>query len=505
MLTSRKSKAKKNIVVSLGSQVVVLLCGIIVPRAMLGAFGSEAYGATTSIAQFLSYITLLEGGIGGVARAALYGPIASADNDMIGAIMSEIKRFFSILAWIFVFYVFCLACGFQSLSHVTCMDWLSSFLLVLVISVSTVGQYFIGITYSIFLQADQKSYITNGVATITTIIHTLSTVCLISAGCSMIVVKLVSSCIFFARPVVFWLYVKKEYAFRLTKCKGKGKYLKQKWSGLGQHIAYFLHSNTDVVVLTVLADLRLVAVYSVYHMVISHIKSFALACTSGMEALFGDMLARKENAQLKQTFRVYETMISTVAGTLLATTAILIVPFVKIYTSGIEDANYIVPVFAFIFVLSEWIYCLRSPYHSLVIAAGHFKQTSMAAYMEAVINVILSVVLVAKFGVIGVAIGTLLATAFRFVYYVLYLRTHIAELAVYAFVKRMLVNILAFALSCIVGLWIISFVEINNYAYWCLCGVVVFLTTSIITLTINYLFDKKGCSVLLKKVMSKAK
>ena len=69
MSDNRESRAKKNILVSLGSQIVVLLCGIVVPRTMIGTFGSEAYGASASIVQFLSYITLLEGGIGGVARA----------------------------------------------------------------------------------------------------------------------------------------------------------------------------------------------------------------------------------------------------------------------------------------------------------------------------------------------------------------------------------------------------------------------------------------------------
>jgi uracil permease len=64
---------------------------------MIGEFGSEAYGATTSITQFLAYITLLEGGIGGVARAVLYKPLAQRDMDTIGAIIGEIRKFFSVI------------------------------------------------------------------------------------------------------------------------------------------------------------------------------------------------------------------------------------------------------------------------------------------------------------------------------------------------------------------------------------------------------------------------
>ena len=82
MVDNRKIRAKKNILTSLVSQLVVLVCGIVVPRLMIGEFGSEAYGATTSITQFLAYITLLEGGIGGVARAVLYKPLAQKDMEI---------------------------------------------------------------------------------------------------------------------------------------------------------------------------------------------------------------------------------------------------------------------------------------------------------------------------------------------------------------------------------------------------------------------------------------
>lgn len=91
---NRESKARLNIYISLLGQAVVLVCGLIVPRFFLEAFGSEAYGAIASISQFLSYITLLEGGIGGVARASLYKPLAEKNYVTVSKVICEIKRFF---------------------------------------------------------------------------------------------------------------------------------------------------------------------------------------------------------------------------------------------------------------------------------------------------------------------------------------------------------------------------------------------------------------------------
>lgn len=210
-------KAKLNIATSLLGQLVTLACGLIVPGLMIRSFGSEVYGATASISQFLSYITLLEGGIGGVARAALYKPLADNDTLAISKVQSEIQRFFRIVGYIFTAYVLIIACSFKQISHTDALDWTTSFLLVVVISISTFGQYFIGISNAVVLQAAQKTYINQILNSITVILNTVSIIILVKLGCSIITVKLVSSCIFMMRPVVLWYYVKNATSWFLAK------------------------------------------------------------------------------------------------------------------------------------------------------------------------------------------------------------------------------------------------------------------------------------------------
>ena len=502
MADTRNTRAKKNIVVSLLCQFVTLICGFIVPRLLLEAFGSETYGATSSIAQFLAYITLLEGGIGGVARAVLYKPLAENDRKTISAIMAEVRRFFRGIAFIFAGYVLILACGFKELSGLESLDWITTFVLVIVISISTFGQYFIGISNAVLLQAAQRVYVTNVVNIVTTLINAVGVVILTAMDCHIITVKLVSSVIFFMRPVALWLYVRRLY--RLQPVAKQGKiYLTQKWSGLGQHLAFFLHSNTDVVVLTCLADLRAVAVYSVYNMIVSNMQNLAVSFVSGMEALFGDMLAREEYDRLHQTFGCYETIISAASIVLFATAAVLIVPFVRLYTAGITDSNYYEPVFAVLLILAALLYCLRMPYHSLIIAAGHFRQTSAAAYSEAAINILLSVVLVTDFGLPGVALGTLVATGFRFVYYVWYLSKHIFNRNMAMFWKRLSINAFGFGMIFALGSMVVSCFDIDNYLIWAACGFIVAGIASVTMLAFIVLFYRNDCRMLLSKFKGK--
>ena len=499
MENQRSRRAKLNIIVSLMGQFVTLICGLIVPRLLISRFGSEAYGATASISQFLAYITLLEAGIGGVARAALYKPLADNDMSKVSAVISEIMRFFRVIGYVFAAYVIALACVYQRIADVQCFDWITTATLVVVISISTFAQYFIGISYSVLLQASQRTYISTAISMVATVLNTVVIVILAKLGCSLIIVKLASSVVFALRPIAMRIYVQKHY--RLVHVKERNpKLLAQKWNGLGQHFAFFLHSNTDIAVLTVLANLSTVAVYSVYNMVVSHIQSLTSSFSTGMEAIFGDMLARKETELLKRTFQHYETLISFVSLILFSVTTVMIVPFVRLYTKGINDADYIQPLFALLMVIASLLYCMRIPYHAMTIAAGHFKQTQIAAYGEAIINITISVLLVAKLGLIGVAIGTITAVLFRFVYYIYYLSKNIFFRHVSVSVRRLMVNNLTFAFIVISCGFIMKRVRISNYLEWTACSIIVGVYTILVVLASTYLFYREDISPMFNKV-----
>lgn len=467
---------------------------------MLRAFGSEVNGAITSINTFLGYIMLLEGGIGGVARASLYKPLAENDEIRISEIMTEMKVFFRRVGYVFTIYVLLIACLFKSISHTTVLDWSTSFLLVLIISGSTFAQYFIGISNVILITASQRQYINNLINLVGTILNAIVIVALTSLGCSIIIVKLVSSIVFVMKPVALWIYVKRNYT--IYPRRNHTNVLKDKWTGLGQHIAYFLHSHTDVVVLTVFGNLKEVSVYGVYYMVTNSIQSITTSFSSGMEAVFGDMYAKKEYDTLHKTFSIYDTLVSMISIILFGTTAVLIVPFVQLYTSEITDANYIQPLFGLMLVCACWLHCLRAPYHNMIIAAGHFKQTNGASYGEAIINILSSIILVIYFGLIGVAIGTVAATLYRFIFYAVYLSKNIMGRSIRLWIKREIINIITIAVIYYTGNIVRNWFVLDNFYEWIKAGAVVASLSAAITLLVNIMFYKNECVSLGKRFLT---
>lgn len=470
------SRPKLNIATTLLNQLITTVCGLVVPHILLTAFGSEAYGITVSITQFLSYISLLESGIGGVARAKLYAPLATHNDREISAVYYAIKHFFQYVAVVFLVYSLGLGIFYRDLAHVTLFSRGYIFALVLVIGISTLAKYMGGLANLTLLVADQRHYVNNFVLSATTILNTLVLVLLTSLKADLILVKLGSSLIFVARPLFYTLYVRKHYHLIRT---GEKAALEQKWTGLGQHIAYFLHRNTDIVLLTLFANPRLVSVYSVYSLVISSIRSITEAFSGGMEARFGELIARGELDELRRVYQRYKRLMTMASLVLFGCTGILIVPFVRLYTAGITDADYIQPMFSIILLLAEAVNCLLLPCASLPIAANHLKQTRWGAYGEAAINIALSCILIQWDPLLGVAIGTLIATVFRGAYYVLYASRHILHLPPAGRLLQLLGSAAALCAIAIVGRTLLPYTAIGNYLHWILWGCVIFLILAI--------------------------
>lgn len=491
----RRKRYFYGIVSSLISQIITFVSGIILPRVLIGQFGSAVYGATSSITQFLGYIALLEGGIGGVARAALYKPLAEKNQEELSKVVSYVQYFFRIIAYIFWGYTLIIACSYKYIAKNNSFDWFFSFVLVFVIALSSLAQYYFGIAYMILLQADQKSYITNILNATTLAANTLISCFLAFKGADIIVVNLCCCGSHLVRIAILNIYIKRCY--RLTRKPIEKNYLPQKWDGLGQHIAYFLHSHTDVIVLTILVNLQEVSVYSIYNYIASGVNTLVTIVGTNMEAIFGDMLAHNEEDRLNKFFDLMEYMINSCIVVCFSVAFGLIMPFINLYTKGISDADYDRPELAYLMLLAQMLYCFRVPYHQLAIAAGHFKETRNSAFMEAGLNVSLSCLFCIHYGTEGVIMATVLSVAYRGIYYIFYIRRNIIFRESSKAVKRFFISIISICINVILFKMIIKYMgEIYSYEKWVATATIfVFLSMIIVLLSSIIFYRKELCSV----------
>lgn len=489
----------KNILVNMLLQITVICSGLIIPRLIIGAYGSETNGVISSITQFLSYITLLEAGIGGVIKAELYGPLLRKDSNELGKIIVAVERFYRKIGGVFILYIAVLAVIYEKISN-TQFDWFFTASLVIILGISSLIQYFFGITYQTLLQADQKYWLTSGIQIATILLNIILSIVLIQVGASVHMVKLMTAFVFCLRPLILQAYVKKNYCINRNVIPDK-KTLAQRWDGFGHHIAYFIHSNTDVVILTVFATMTEVSVYSVYSMIVVGLRSLVNAVSSAVEPFIGNKVADK-NSNLIDVFGVYSYCNSFTVSILFTAAAILIIPFVSLYTAGVNDADYIRPLFACFLVISEGVYCLRSPYSVMIFASGHFKQTKRGAFIEAGINIVISLLLVKPLGIIGVAIGTAVSMLFRTTEYAYYLSKNIIYVKFDLYIRRIFaiaISAVVAAVFCKITLGKMLF-QVDSYFAWICSAVLIVLVVLLVNCFVFFVFfpseTKKYCTYI---------
>lgn len=494
IIMEREKKLKYNTIFAFINQIITIVHGFILPRFYLQYYGSIIYGLTSSITQFLSVVSLMELGIGAVVQSALYEPLAKKDNRGISEIIISAERFFRKIAFAFLIYTIVLIFIYPNFIQEV-GGWFFDASLITIIAVSSLAEYFFGMTYKLLLMADQRAFITLSVQSIALVFNFFACIILMKCGAPIHIVKLSTVLIMLLRPIVQQIYVRKNYCLD-KKLKLEGEPIKQKWNGVAQHMAYYVTNNTGTIVLSIFTTLENVSVYAVYNMVANGIRTLILTLNTGIQALFGNMLVNHEYHELYKRFSKFEWTMHTIVVLMFSCVGVLIVPFISVYTKGITDADYYQPIFAILLTMAHGMYCIRLPYNTMVLAAGHYRQTQMSSIIEMLLNLIISIVLVFKFGLVGVAIGTLVALCYRTIYLAWYLSHNILQYNIIHFCKNVAIDFLTIIIIVILT-YPLRLTKLS-YGSWLVLAVQTLVIAFAVVFLVNFVFNRRYILEVLK-------
>ena len=160
-----------------------------------------------------------------------------------------------------------------------------------------------------------------------------------------------------------------------------------------------------------------------------------------------------------------------------------------VYTNGVTDANYLQPIFGAIMSIAFAFCCFRSYYNMIIKAVSHYKQTQKSALIEAGINIAVSVLLVWKMGLVGVAVGTLVAMAYRTFSFIIHIHKTVLHVPYKDFEKQIIVDMI----SCFVYLLSTHYIQMYqvNYFAWAIMALKVFIICAFECVLLNGFFYRK--------------
>jgi O-antigen/teichoic acid export membrane protein len=495
--TMRTKNAFYNFIASIVLQLTVAIIGVILPPIRIKTYGSEINGLIASLQQFVSYFYLVSAGVGTAATQALYKPLADKDYNQINSILRAIQNFYYRSGIAFICLILILSGLYPCITKANLPNYLV-IPMVLVIGGGGIIEYFFYNKYTILLTADQKNYVLTIIQISASILNAIVAVVLMLSGKNIIIVQICYLGIYLLRIFAIIAFFKRNYPEVNLSVQPDYMAINKRWDAFVHEISSMVLSNTDIIVITIFCGLKQVSIYSIYNVVFLALGAIIGAFSSGLTAGFGQIISHGNKEVLHKSYNSFESLYYMVIAWIYTCTAILIIPFERIYTQGIHDANYIDPLLAFMFIMVGVANNIRIPQCILVNAAGHYRETRWKAILEASINLITSVIFVQYIGIYGVLTGTLCSFAYRTIDFIWYGNRRILGQSPIRSIRRILLN------SVLSGIILLLFrilpINTEGWSSWFLNAIKVAGVSLIVIFSGNYIFENGAIKDIMLRV-----
>ena len=166
-------------------------------------------------------------------------------------------------------------------------------------------------------------------------------------------------------------------------------------------------SQTDSIITSSIINVTMVGLISNYNMIINVVKSVTSSIFDVMIPSLGNLVATEDMDYQVKVYKKVEFLNYWTNAFSSLSLYFLLTPFIRIW---IGDKYLLDNSVIFLLIINFYIYISRLPIFSLRSAAGTFEPDRMSPIIESIINLVVSIILAKKIGVVGVYIGTLVSS-----------------------------------------------------------------------------------------------
>ncbi len=488
-----------NIFYGILSQVITLGISIIIPRLVLVNLGSEANGLLHSISTIFTYLTLLEAGVGKATNQALYKPLAADDKTQINAIMSATNKFYRRTGYIYTAAVAIFATVYTLFVETALPKWVV-FSVIALSGASSVLSYFVQGKYRILMSAEGKSYILTNISTVASIATSVCKILLLVYGFGVVALQVMYLFFGVLQMLAIVYYIRKYYKWLNLKVEPNYEAVSQRNYVLLHQITGMIFDNTDILLLTIMTDLKVVSVYSLYTTFYVIVKT-ALNTISYSYSYALGRIYHSDKERFIKLHDVYEVYNMSLTFSFMCILNIFILPFIKIYTAGVTDIQYADKYISLLFTAVYLISNARASSGLIIDFAEHFEQTKWRAVLESAINICISIIAIHYIGIYGALLGTLAALLYRANDMIVYANRLIKRSSWITY-KRWIINLLFFIFVTYLSNLILP--EFTSLIQLIIYGVAAFVVVVPAFLAVDSLAEIKtaryACDLLIKAV-----
>lgn len=498
----RVNKSKKSIYNAASSMLLTIfngIFGIVVIQSIVQSYGSDFNGLNSTVNQFINMILVVEGGFTLAINVALFKPFSENDVSKANAILIAGEKIFKKIGLLFLLIGFIgsvLSVFVIKTDVSTFIVFCSFFFMVL----STFVNLFFATKYRLIIQTDQKEYIINIIQIITLVASQLLIIYSIKNGWGMLSIRLIMMIFSIISSIMIIIYSRNFYSIFNFKSK-EPDYKSIKGTGdiFVQKITSMLYGAFPTIFIASTVGTVFTSVYIVYNSIFALVKNVIYSLVNAPRMGFGKLIIEREKKYVFEIFIEYEYIILNVLLLSLMCTKSLIVPFIKLYTRNMNDANYENLILIYLMLFITFFEIIHIPSGNIINMCGAFKIGRKIQTVSAIILVVSMVIFNIFFGFIGTLVGVLVTSIVLAILEIYYVHVVYFESTIFSYFKRYTVIILFCFLISYVQDKLIAY-EPYNYFYLFLLALLIFTIDSLSLLGFNLLFKRELTKKILKRL-----
>lgn len=403
----------KNIVFGYIGNLSSTVLGFILRTVFIQKLDETLLGVNGLYTGVLSMLSMAELGIGTALNFSLYAPVAQKNYDKIKSYMQFYKKAYRIIGLI------------VAVLGIALIPFLKFFikdpgnygireltLYYLIFLFNTVSTYFVSYKYSL-VNAEQKNYIQTNILTITKLATTILQLIVLVVTSNFLLYLLTAAAVELLQKIWANNYLNKRYPYLLDKDvvplrKEETKDIWDKTKALlCLKIGDIARLQTDSIIISSFIQVAIVGIVDNYNMVINSVQNFVLVIFNSAISSFGNLIATESKQKQYELFKIYRFVANWIYGLSAIGFYVLLTPLVVNLWLGekwLLSANIVALI-----VIDYYFKGDRVVMMNFRTAAGVFEQDKFLPLIQGGVNLVISIVLVQKIGLIGVYIGTVIS------------------------------------------------------------------------------------------------
>lgn len=378
-------------------------------RFVINNYGSDVNGYMQLITQIFSYLALAEAGFGTAVIYKLYKPLADNDQNKISSIVKGSKVIFKRIALIMT--ICSLIISFLIPFFINKGSLTNSFIIIifLLYVINYLAEYFIVYPFTSLLQADQNQYIFNLYRNIMKISFGILEIILMSFKVNLILIVLINILFTFAYIFFVLRKTRKIYPWLNNDVEPDTTAFKMTKDVIVHKISSLVFSKTDPILLSKFS-LNYVTIYTSYNYILDFITTIISKLYNSLRASYCNIVVSKQDNTDKKYFNMFLAFSFFIASFCCVTFNRTINPFVEILWLGKDYVLKEKIVFFFTLIMLGRI--IINPIYVARDSKGLYKESKWFTILQAIVNLVISIILVQKYKILGVLIGTVVSQIF---------------------------------------------------------------------------------------------